>query len=101
MILAPDEYIERLAMTDDEDPEADREAHSKLFTPWSFWTWYMTEYDPEHRIGFGLVEADFTELGYFSLDDIERLEGPGGLEVERDIHWSPIRLSELQERLRS
>lgn len=32
-------------------------AYAKFFTPWSNWTWYITEYDPIHRICFGLVEG--------------------------------------------
>jgi hypothetical protein len=25
----------------------------KFFTPWTSWTWYASEYDPEERIFFG------------------------------------------------
>lgn len=35
------------------------------------WDWYATEYDPEERIFFGLVKGFETELGYFSLEELE------------------------------
>jgi hypothetical protein len=63
----------------------------KFFTPWSNWTWFMTEYDPEKRIFFGFVHSglgpDCDEWGYTSLDELESLKGPFGLKVERDLHF--------------
>ena len=64
----------------------DAEVVVKFFTPWSNWTWYATEYDPTTRTFFGLVEGFETELGSFSLDELEALRGPWGLKVERDLH---------------
>ena len=64
----------------------------KFFTPWSGWTWYMTEYDPENRLAFGWAinsaMPECAELGYFSLDEMEAVTGPFGLKIERDIHYS-------------
>lgn len=68
----------------------------KLFTPDGNWTWYITEYDPEERLAFGLVKGQETELGYFSLAEIEQARGPLGLQVERDIHFKPCKLSEVR-----
>lgn len=59
----------------------------KFFTPWAGWTWYGTEYNPETRIFFGWVEGHESEMGYFSLDELESIKGPFGLKIERDIHW--------------
>lgn len=61
----------------------------KFFTPWTHWTWYGTEYDPETRTFFGWVEGFEKEMGYFSLDELESVNGPFGLKIERDIHWNP------------
>ncbi|MFH1560690.1 MAG: DUF2958 domain-containing protein [Chloroflexota bacterium] len=70
-------------------------AEVKFFTPWTSWTWYATEYAPEDRLFFGLVEGHEKELGYFSLDELEAVQGPGGLRVERDMHWKPTPLREI------
>jgi hypothetical protein len=72
---------------------------AKFFTPWSNWTWYATEYDPEERVFFGLVVGFETELGYFSRDEIESVEGPAGLKIERDLHFREITMSDLKEKL--
>ena len=75
-------------------------AHVKFFTPDSGWTWYATEYDPETRQFFGLVDGLEVELGYFSLDELESVKGPVGLGIERDLYWTPKTIGEIKEQLR-
>ncbi|QNN21761.1 DUF2958 domain-containing protein [Planctomycetales bacterium ZRK34] len=75
----------------------DKIVHVKLFTPWTNWTWFVIEYNPETRICWGLVEGHETEWGYFSLDEIEAVEGRGGLRIERDIHFSVSSVRRLVE----
>ena len=71
-------------------------AHVKFFTPWTNWTWYASEYDPEDRMFFGVVVGHEREFGYFSLDEMEAIKGPAGLRIERDLHWSPRPLRECR-----
>lgn len=59
----------------------------KFFCPWNQWRWYATEYNPKARLFFGWVSGDFPELGYFSLDELERINGPLGMKIERDKYW--------------
>jgi hypothetical protein len=68
----------------------------KFFTPWTFWTWYASEYDPAERICFGVVVGMERELGYFALDELEAIRGPGGLRIERDLSWTPRPLKECR-----
>lgn len=70
-------------------------AYAKFFTPDSNWTWYVTEYDPEERLCFGLVDGFEKELGYFSLNELEAVKGPLGLNIERDRSFTPTPLKEL------
>ena len=49
----------------------------KFFTPDAGWTWYATEFDGEDTF-FGLVIGHETELGYFSLSELESVRGPWG-----------------------
>lgn len=60
----------------------------KIFLPWTSGTWLLTEIDSD-GLAFGLADLGFgtPELGYISLDEISEVKGPGGLRVERDIHW--------------
>jgi len=71
-------------------------AQVKFFTPWTSWTWYVSEYDPEQCLCFGVVVGYERELGYFSLDELEEIRGPGGLTIERDLYWRPRPLKECQ-----
>ena len=71
----------------------------KFFTLWTHWTWYATEFDGTD-IFFGYVIGDVAELGYFSLSELEGIQGPWGFRVERDLYFSPCRLSEVKAGLR-
>lgn len=69
--------------------------HVKFFTPDANWTWYATEYDPNTETFFGLVDGFEKELGYFTLADLQDVRGNLGLPVERDLYFSPRKLSEI------
>lgn len=73
---------------------------AKFFTPWTDWTWYPIEFDGEDLF-FGLVDGFEIELGYFSLNEMDSIRGPGGLKIERDEHFTPIKLSKLRVALES
>jgi hypothetical protein len=70
---------------------------AKFFTPDSNWTWYATEYDGEDTF-FGLVCGHETELGYFSLSELQSVKGPLGLAIERDRYLDPLTVGEARER---
>jgi len=82
-------------------------AHVKFFTPSSNWTWWATEGSPiKDKEGnevdfhfFGLVDGHFKELGYFSLKELEGVQGPLGLPIERDLYWQPKTLEEIAPEL--
>ncbi len=72
-------------------------AHAKLFTPYAGWRWYVTEWDRETGLCFGLVEGYETELGYFSLDELAEATVFGGVPaVERDLYWKPKTLGAIR-----
>ncbi|MBI1826051.1 MAG: DUF2958 domain-containing protein [Planctomycetes bacterium] len=94
MKLLNEEIRRRLPALYATEKEKDPIIQVKFFTPWSNWTWYATEFDGEDSF-FGLVEGFETEWGYFSLSEIEATRGPGGLRIERDLHFNPTPVSEL------
>jgi hypothetical protein len=89
----------------DGTPATERTVVAKFFAPWSRWTWYVLEGEPDTESGtedflfFGLVNGLERELGYFSLNELQSLRGPFGLGIERDRGWTPITLAELETRL--
>ncbi|KKN19808.1 hypothetical protein LCGC14_0941920 [marine sediment metagenome] len=74
--------------------------YAKWFAPWSNWTWFATELNPETGIAFGLVVGFETELGYFDINEMQELVMPGGLKIERDQWFSPKTLGKVKESLR-
>lgn len=82
--------------TQDELPLADHVVHFKYFCPWNQWTWYVFEYDGDDMC-FGYVIGFEKEVGYFTLSELREVSGPGGLRIERDIHWTPKKVSEIRE----
>ena len=72
-------------------------APGKLFSPYSGWTWYITEMDPATGTCFGLVEGFERELGYFDLSELAETTVFGGVPaVERDLYWQPKTLGEIK-----
>ena len=75
----------------------------KFFTPDSGFSWWITEGSPiTDESGaevdfqfFGLVEGQFKELGYVNLSELESVNGPMGLPIERDLYWQPKTLQEI------
>lgn len=65
----------------------------KLFTPDAQWTWYIIEISKEdNSTCYGYVVGFESELGYFSLKEVESIKGALGLKVERDISFKPTAL---------
>ena len=69
----------------------------KFFTPDSNWTWYAVEFDGDDTF-YGLVCGHETELGYFSLRELQSIKGPMRLGIERDMHLGPLTVGEARKR---
>ena len=69
--------------------------HVKFFTPDSGWTWYASEFDGED-VFFGLVSGFDIEYGNFSLKELQEAIDLLGLQIERDVHFEPKPLRELE-----
>jgi hypothetical protein len=98
MKLLTEELRKQLPPLYSQENEQDPMVYAKFFHPLSNWTWYATEGSPEGDdfIFFGWVYGDFPELGYFSLNEMEGVKIIG-LGIERDLHFTPKRLSEVKK----
>ena len=76
-------------------------AAAKLFSPYNGRTWYITEWEAETGLCFGLVEGFETELGYFDLTELAEVTVFGSVPaVERDLYWKPTTLGEIKRQSR-
>jgi len=98
MKLLTEELRRRLPALHSSEDVLDPVAQAKFFTPWTSWTWYAIEFDGKDLF-FGLVDGLERELGYFSLSELESIEGPAGLRIERDLYFEPTPMSELAPHL--
>jgi hypothetical protein len=116
MKLLTAEVITKLPRLYSQEAVTDPLVRVKFFQPWGSWTWYVLEGDPVNEDGetidltahpeadpadwlfFGLVDGFEEELGYFSLSELQSVEGPGGLRIERDRFWTPQPLSAVKGR---
>ena len=97
MELLPKEIADTLPPLYSQEAQGDDAiAQVRFFTPWTSWTWYASEYDPAERRCFGVVVGHEREFGYFSVDELEEIRGPGGLTIERDLYWKPKALRECR-----
>jgi len=100
MQLLTDEIKAKMPALYSQEKVSDPVIICKFFTPWSNWTWYVLEgkelNDGDYEF-FGLVDGFEKELGYFCLSDLQVVEGPGGLKIERDLYFGDNhRLSEFK-----
>jgi len=95
MKLLTRELIEKIPPLYATENENNPMVHVKLFTPDAQWSWYIIEYDVESKTAFGYVCGLENELGYFNMDEIESVRGNMGLEVERDLSFRTMSLSEF------
>jgi hypothetical protein len=99
MTLLPKEIRRKLPPLYSQDGKGGKAiAWAKYFMPSGQWTWYITEYDGEDTF-FGLVDGHFKELGYFRLSELESVNGPMGLPIERDLYWQPKTLEKIAPEL--
>lgn len=64
---------------------------AKFFLPGSGFTWYVTEAEKQANCDymfFGYVEGLDSELGYFTLSQLQNVRGRFGLRVERDMYFN-------------
>jgi hypothetical protein len=111
MQLLPDNLQRLLPPLYATEHDGDPMVWCKFFCPWNSWKWYVLEGEPtEYEDGgdahwhsdylfFGWVRGLDDEVGYFRLSDLESVAGPYGLTVERDVHFTPTRLSIIKGKI--
>jgi hypothetical protein len=78
-----------------QENETDPLVIAKFFDPCGSATWFLTEYNPVDKIAFGFVTGlTADEYGYVSLTELESIERPYGLTIERDLYFRQKRLTE-------
>ena len=72
---------------------------AKFFNPVGSWTWYLMNLDKDKDYAWGIVDGDAVEMGSFSIKELQSVELPFGLGIERDKYFEPMPASELWKEL--
>ncbi len=91
--LIPKDLLEQIPHLYDTERNLNPICHIKLFTPTSIFTWFIIEISKQDMdTCYGFVKGFESELGYFSLKELEQIKGALGLGVERDMSFKPTAL---------
>jgi Protein of unknown function (DUF2958) len=95
----PDDLKAQIPKLYSQEKEKDPTVWMKFFTPWTSWTWFITEGEEQDGdfLMFGYVVGHAREWGYVSMNELKSVNGPMGLKIERDIHFSPKKASEVSD----
>lgn len=103
MKLLTKELIKKLPKLYSQENNKNPNAVIKFFDPTGSWEWYVIEGELQEDgdfLFFGLVKGFETELGYFTLNDLltckEGQRGLKALPIERDLHFDPTPISQLE-----
>ncbi|KUM26951.1 single-stranded DNA endonuclease [Mesorhizobium loti] len=91
MILITADLRARLIANGAAEVETDHVPVVKLFNPTGAATWLLSELDADGDTLFGLCDLGFgfPELGSVSLAELQAVEGPIGIGIERDLAFAP------------
>lgn len=71
----------------------------KFFTPDAQWTWFVIEGEKRPDgdwLFFGYVVGLESELGYFTLSQLQEVRGPYGYPIERDMYFDGKHLNDVR-----
>jgi Protein of unknown function (DUF2958) len=97
MKLLTDELRARLPPLYSQEAEAEPKVYAKFFLPGTGWSWYVTEGSEQEGdfLFFGFVVGLESEFGYFLLSELEGVQTPLGLHVERDLAFRDGKLTDV------
>ena len=72
---------------------------AKFFDPMGSWRWYLMNLDEDKDYAWGIVDGNAVEMGSFSMRELQSIQLPLGLGIERDRYFEPVKASELWKEL--
>lgn len=79
--------IKNFEINKGKEKTVDHKVVVKLFNPGGAGTWYLTEYDKDNDVAFGLCCIHDKEIGYVSMKELRDFRGTFGLKIERDKYF--------------
>ena len=72
---------------------------AKYFNPCGRGIWYLMNMHDDEDYCWGICKIYEWEIGSFSMRELERLQLPFALKIERDLYFKPVKASTLWNKL--
>ena len=99
MKLLTNKIVEQATKQYDKGSDMEQMVVAKYFNPVGSWTWYLMNMADNGDYCWGIVNGHALEMGSFSIKELEDLQLPFGLGIERDLYFEPVKASELWKEL--
>ena len=99
MKLLTKEIAEKATKQYDKGSDMEQMIVAKFFNPVGSWTWYLMNMADNGDYCWGIVDGNAVEMGSFSIKELEELQLPLGMKIERDLYFEPMKASELWKEL--
>ncbi|MCT7909430.1 DUF2958 domain-containing protein [Arcobacter lacus] len=99
--LIPKDLLEQIPKLYETEEISNPICQLKLFSPDSIWEWYIIEISIDKDICYGYIKGFESELGYFSLGELESINDSFGLGVELDSSFKSTELSKIKQELKN
>ena len=99
MKLLTKEIAEKATKQYDEGSDMEQMVVAKFFNPVGSWTWYLMNMAENGDYCRGIVDGHAVEMGSFSIKELEDLQLPLGMKIERDTSFKSVKASELWKEL--
>ena len=99
MKLMTKEIKEKATEQFDKGSDMEQMVVAKFFDPMGSWRWFLMNMDKDGDYCWGIVDGNAVEMGSFSMRELQSIQLPLGLGIERDKFFEPVKASELWKEL--
>ena len=99
MKLLTKEIKEQATKQYDKGSDMEQMVVAKYFDPMGSWKWFLMNMHKDDDYCWGIVKGHEVEMGSFSMKELENIQLPFGLGIERDTLFEPMKASEVWEQL--
>ena len=99
MKLLTKEIAKKATKQFDKGSDMEQMVVAKFFNPVGSWSWYLMNLGEDEDYAWGIVDGNAVEMGSFSMRELQSIQLPLGLGIERDRYFEPVKASELWKEL--
>ena len=99
MKLLTKEITEQAKEQYDKGSDMEQMVVAKYFNPIGNGTWYLMNLADDEDYAWGIVDLFAVEMGSFSMRELQGIQLPLNMGIERDKYFEPIKADELWKEL--